>query len=47
MGHIEAIEWLDAGKLIVRDDANVQVVDFDTKPRKNWTLYDAELFVRF
>jgi hypothetical protein len=47
MGHIEALEWLDANKLIVRANENVEVVDFGVEPQRNYTLFDTEAFVGF
>lgn len=47
MGPIEAMEWMDAGKLVVRANDAVEVIDYDASPRKNWTLFDSDALVSF
>jgi hypothetical protein len=47
LGHIEALEWLDSGKLLVRASELTEVIDFDTEPQRNWTFFDMESLVCF
>ncbi|CAD5210667.1 unnamed protein product [Bursaphelenchus xylophilus] len=46
LGHIEALEWMDGNKLLVRANDLVEVVDFSTDTWKNYTLFDTEALYR-
>ncbi|KAI6183124.1 hypothetical protein M3Y97_00454800 [Aphelenchoides bicaudatus] len=46
LGHIESMEWLDSGKLLIKANEMAEVFDFDTEPRQNWTLFDMETLYR-
>lgn len=46
LGHIEAVEWMDKDKLIVRANNLVEVVNFSSDTWNNWTLFDTEALFR-
>lgn len=45
LGHIEALEWMDGSKLLVRANDLVEVVDFSNDVWNNYTLFDTEALV--
>ncbi|KAI6232633.1 hypothetical protein M3Y99_01010300 [Aphelenchoides fujianensis] len=44
--HIEAMEWLDGQKLVVRVNEVIEVIDFGQQPWQNTTLLDSEALPR-
>ncbi|KAI6230408.1 hypothetical protein M3Y99_01059600 [Aphelenchoides fujianensis] len=44
--HIEAMEWLDGQKLVVRVNEVIEVIDFGQQPWQNTTLLDSEALYR-
>jgi hypothetical protein len=47
LGHIEALEWLDNGKLLVRANEMTELIDFDSPTQDNVTLFEMEPLVSY
>ncbi|KAI6181650.1 hypothetical protein M3Y98_00851800 [Aphelenchoides besseyi] len=46
VGHIEAMEWMDDSKLMIKVNEVIEQIDFSTTPWQNTTLLDSEALYR-